>query len=138
VQGKAKQNLIDTINNVRCTQILPSINTYMLVAARIINGTANGAVQSIPPAACAGILQANANNVAAFPNVPNVPGGTPLAAAGSTASGATGTTGNGNAGAGTSTGAAAGASSSAATGAGGSTSSGNGGGKGHRNGATTN
>jgi hypothetical protein len=96
VQGKGKQNLIDTINSVRCTQILPSIDTYLAVAARVI-GPGATLRKAIRPAACAGILAQNANNPAAFPNVPNVPGGTPLGqqAPGSGASTNTGTHGGG-------------------------------------------
>ncbi|KAF2430078.1 hypothetical protein EJ08DRAFT_250344 [Tothia fuscella] len=97
VQGKDTQELIDQINAVRCTQILPSIDTYFAVAARVI-GEGATLRKAIRPAACAAILQQNAENVDAFPNVPNVPGGTPLGQQ-DAATGGTGA-GNGNGGAG--------------------------------------
>lgn len=75
VQGKTTQSLIDTINNVRCTQILPSIDTYMAVAAALI-GPGATLRKAIRPAACAAIVAAAP--ASAFPNVPNVPGGTSL------------------------------------------------------------
>lgn len=55
--GPAQQSLIDDINNVRCTQILPSIDTYLAVAARVIG---NGATlrTAIRPDACAAIVKA--------------------------------------------------------------------------------
>lgn len=93
VQGKAQQKLINTINQYRCVQILPSIDTYLAVAARVINGTAGTGVTlrtSVYPTACAAIMAADANNPALFPNVPYVPGGTPLAPSTAT-SGGTGT-----------------------------------------------
>lgn len=77
VQGSGTQSLIDQINKVRCTQILPSIDTYLAVAARTI-GQGATLRKAVRPAACAAILAQNANNPDAFPNVPNVPGGTPL------------------------------------------------------------
>lgn len=123
VQGKAKQNLIDTINQYRCVQILPSIDTYLAVAARVINGTAGtGATlrTSVYPTACAAIMAADANNPALFPNVPNVPGGTPLAP--STAINQT-TTGTGT---GTGTGSTTGNGTSSTTGNGAGMGSGNG------------
>jgi hypothetical protein len=116
VQGKAKQNLITTINQYRCVQILPSIDTYLAVAARVINGTAGtGATlrTSVYPSACAAIMAADASNPALFPNVPNVPGGTPLApseapnSAGSSSEGAgssAGSVGSASAGAGSNNG----------------------------------
>lgn len=55
--GPAQQTLIDNINAVRCTQILPSIDTYLAVAARVIG---NGATlrTAIRPDACAAIVKA--------------------------------------------------------------------------------
>lgn len=71
VQGKGKQSLIDAINTVRCTQILPSIDTYMAVAAKVIGP---GAIlrTAVRPLACAGVVAASPPS--AFPNVPGVPG----------------------------------------------------------------
>jgi hypothetical protein len=77
VQGASKNNLIDAINQVRCTQVLPSIDTYMAVVNRIVPNSV--LKTSIRPDACGAILAQNANNEAAFPNVPNTPGGDPLA-----------------------------------------------------------
>lgn len=69
VQGQAKQNLIDAINIVRCTQILPSIDTYMIVAAQVIGSNAEQR-RAVRPTACAAILAQNAGNISTFPNVP--------------------------------------------------------------------
>jgi hypothetical protein len=67
LQGTAKSNLIDTINQVRCNQILPSIDTYMIVAAEYIGDNAQQR-RAVRPAACTQIL-ANSKN-SDFPNVP--------------------------------------------------------------------
>jgi hypothetical protein len=90
IQGKNTQSLIDTINNIRCTQILPSIDTYMAVAAALI-GPGATLRKAIRPAACAAIVAAAP--ASAFPNVPNVPGGTPLGQQAPTSGGSTGGTG---------------------------------------------
>ena len=67
IQGKARVNLIDTINSVRCVQILPSIDTYCAVAARVIGAGAT-LRKAVRPTACAAILAAN-QDPAAYPNV---------------------------------------------------------------------
>ncbi|KAF2675468.1 hypothetical protein BT63DRAFT_38908 [Microthyrium microscopicum] len=67
IQGQNKQSLIDAINNVRCTQILPSIDTYMLVAASYIGDNVQQR-RAVRPVACQALL-AQANSTA-FPNVP--------------------------------------------------------------------
>lgn len=90
IQGKPTQGLIDTINSIRCTQILPSIDTYFAVAAALI-GPGATLRKAIRPAACAAIVAAAP--ASAFPNVPNVPGGTPLGQQAPATGGAT--TGNG-------------------------------------------
>jgi hypothetical protein len=99
IQGKATQGLINTINSIRCTQVLPSIDTYMAVAAKLI-GPGATLRKAIRPAACAGIVAAAP--ASAFPNVPNVPGGTPLGqqapAAGGAATGTGATAGTGGTG----------------------------------------
>jgi len=69
IQGQQKSNLIDSINQVRCTQILPSIDTYMVVAAEYIGDNAQQR-RAVRPTACQGILAAAAGNSSAFPNVP--------------------------------------------------------------------
>jgi hypothetical protein len=92
VQGEAGLSLIDTINNIRCTQILPSIDTYMAVAAQLI-GPGATLRKAIRPAACAAIVAAAP--ASAFPNVPNVPGGTPLGQQAPAADGNGATAGNG-------------------------------------------
>jgi hypothetical protein len=69
IQGMAKSNLIDSINQVRCTQILPSIDTYMIVAAEYIGDNAQQR-RAVRPTACGQILAAAAGNSSAFPNVP--------------------------------------------------------------------
>jgi len=58
------QTLINNMNMVRCTQVLPSIDTYLAVAARVIG---NGATlrTAIRPDACAAIVAAAPNS--AFP-----------------------------------------------------------------------
>jgi hypothetical protein len=58
------QTLINNMNKVRCTQVLPSIDTYLAVAARVIG---NGAPvrTAIRPDACAAIVAAAPNS--AFP-----------------------------------------------------------------------
>jgi len=69
MQGTSKINLIDAINQVRCVQILPSIDTYMLVAAEYIGNNAQQR-RAVRPNACGNILAAAAGNNTAFPNVP--------------------------------------------------------------------
>jgi hypothetical protein len=64
LQGPAQQKLIDNINMVRCTQVLPSIDTYMAVAARVIGAGATLRT-AIRPDACAAIVAAAPNS--AFP-----------------------------------------------------------------------
>jgi hypothetical protein len=67
IQGRATVNLVDAINQVRCTQILPSIDTYMLVAAEYIGDNAQQR-RAVRPNACAHILAtANASQFAALP-----------------------------------------------------------------------
>jgi hypothetical protein len=63
-QGAGTQQLIDFINSVRCTQILPSIDTYMAVAARVI-GQGATLRTAIRPDACKAIVAAAPNS--AFP-----------------------------------------------------------------------
>jgi hypothetical protein len=67
LQGTQKSNLVDSINSVRCNQILPSIDTYMIVAAEYIGDNAQQR-RAVRPAACQQIL-ANSKN-SDFPNVP--------------------------------------------------------------------
>jgi hypothetical protein len=67
IQGRSRVNLINTINSVRCTQILPSIDTYMVVAAEYIGVTAQQC-RAVRPNACQGLLAAA--NSSSFPNVP--------------------------------------------------------------------
>lgn len=55
-QGANTQQLIDAISSVRCTQILPSIDTYMAVAARVI-GSGATLRTAIRPDTCPGIVQ---------------------------------------------------------------------------------
>jgi hypothetical protein len=69
LQGQTRTNLIDAINQVRCTQILPSIDTYLVVAAEYIGDNAQQR-RAVRPTACTGILAAAAGNSSAFPNVP--------------------------------------------------------------------
>ncbi|TID24914.1 hypothetical protein E2P81_ATG04021 [Venturia nashicola] len=56
-QGPSQASLIDDINKVRCTQILPSIDTYLAVAARVI-GPGATLRTAIRPDACAAIVKA--------------------------------------------------------------------------------
>src|ERR1700761_2103667 len=67
LQGQARVNLINTINSVRCTQILPSIDTYLVVAAEYIGSNAQQR-RAVRPNACQQIL--TSSNSSAFPNVP--------------------------------------------------------------------
>jgi hypothetical protein len=69
LQGQDRVNLINAINQVRCTQILPSIDTYMVIAAEYIGDNAQQR-RAVRPTACAGILAAAQKNSTAFPNVP--------------------------------------------------------------------
>lgn len=71
-QGQAKVNLIDTINAQRCTQVLPSIDTYMVVAAEYMQASNISAFQSraARPDACAQVLQNSANDPTQFAPVP--------------------------------------------------------------------
>lgn len=55
LQGQARSSLISTINAVRCTQILPAIDTYFLVAAEYIGDNAQQR-RAIRPNACAQVL----------------------------------------------------------------------------------
>jgi hypothetical protein len=67
IQGQKRANLVDTINQVRCTQILPSIDTYMIVAAEYIGDNAQQR-RAVRPNACVQILAAaNASAFAALP-----------------------------------------------------------------------
>ena len=67
VQGRGRLALVDAINAVRCTQILPSIDAYLVVAAEYI-GDAAQQRRAARPAACGDILaRAPAS---AFPNLP--------------------------------------------------------------------
>ncbi|RDI80828.1 hypothetical protein Vi05172_g9156 [Venturia inaequalis] len=75
-QGTTRINLIDTINQVRCVQILPSIDTYMLVAAEYIGQNVQQR-RAVRPNACEDILAAASGNGTAFPNVPGTPNGSP-------------------------------------------------------------
>jgi len=129
LKGPAQQNLINNINIFRCTQVLPSIDTYMAVAARVIGAGATLRT-AIRPDACAGIVKAAPNS--AFPGgltavnvrsntdkvtngnsfagtgTPSVPAPANAAAPAAPASSGTATTGggkNGAAGAGTAAGA---------------------------------
>jgi len=56
-QGPKTANLVDFINNVRCTQILPSIDTYLAVGANTIGSSATLRT-AIRPDACASIVSA--------------------------------------------------------------------------------
>jgi hypothetical protein len=67
LQGQARVNLINTINSVRCTQILPSIDTYLVVAAEYIGSNAQQR-RAVRPNACQQIL--TSSNSSAFPNAP--------------------------------------------------------------------
>jgi hypothetical protein len=69
LQGVNKMNLIDTINMIRCTQVLPSIDTYMVVAAEYIGVNAQQR-RAVRPAACQQVLAQAASNSTIFPNVP--------------------------------------------------------------------
>jgi hypothetical protein len=83
-QGANTQQLIDAISSVRCTQILPSIDTYMAVAARVIGpgatlrtstrpDTCPQIVQGAPDSAFPGniqVLQVRANANVATSNAP--------------------------------------------------------------------
>lgn len=63
-QGANTQQLIDFISAVRCTQILPSIDTYLAVAARVV-GTGATLRTAIRPDTCQGIVAAAPDS--AFP-----------------------------------------------------------------------
>jgi hypothetical protein len=67
LQGTKRAALINEINNVRCTQILPSIDTYMIVAAEYIGNFAQQR-RAVRPEACGAIL--SKANATVFPNVP--------------------------------------------------------------------
>jgi hypothetical protein len=123
-QGKTKQALIDQINMVRCTQILPSIDTYLAVAARTI-GQGATLRTAIRPDACAAIVAGAPDS--AFPgnlqavdvrsNTDKITNGNSFAGAG-TPTPPTGATGNNNgATASTGAGGAASGASGTATGA---------------------
>lgn len=66
-QGQARASLISTINSVRCTQILPAIDTYFIVAAEYIGDNAQQR-RAIRPNACAQILAASGS--ASFARLP--------------------------------------------------------------------
>jgi len=67
IQGPNRANLINTINSVRCTPILPSIDTYMIVAAEYIGANAQQR-RAVRPNACQGILAAaNSSQFAPLP-----------------------------------------------------------------------
>jgi hypothetical protein len=67
VQGRDRLALVDAINAVRCTQILPSIDAYLVVAAEYI-GDAAQQRRAARPAACGDILARAPSS--AFPNLP--------------------------------------------------------------------
>lgn len=67
IQGQSRAALISTINSVRCTQILPAIDTYFLVAAEYIGDNAQQR-RAIRPNACAKILAGS--NSDAFARLP--------------------------------------------------------------------
>jgi hypothetical protein len=67
VQGRVRLSLVDTIDQVRCTQILPSIDTYFVVAAAYI-GASIQQKRAVRPGQCNQIL-ARANAFS-FPNLP--------------------------------------------------------------------
>jgi hypothetical protein len=67
VQGRGRLALVDAINSVRCTQILPSIDAYLVVAAEYI-GDAAQQRRAARPAACGDILERAP--ASAFPNLP--------------------------------------------------------------------
>lgn len=63
-QGPGTQQLIDFISAVRCTQILPSIDTYMAVSARVV-GSGATLRTAIRPDTCSSIVAAAPDS--AFP-----------------------------------------------------------------------
>ena len=67
IQGQSRASLISTINSVRCTQILPAIDTYLIVAAEYVGDNAQQR-RAIRPNACAQILAGS--NSAAFARLP--------------------------------------------------------------------
>jgi hypothetical protein len=111
IQGQQKVNLVDAINQVRCTQILPSIDTYMIVAAEYIGDNAQQR-RAVRPNACAQILAgADASMFAALPvrvshcsrmkrstNFPfqGTPGGVPVGTGDGNVAGIPGACGQGN------------------------------------------
>ncbi|KIW05507.1 uncharacterized protein PV09_03390 [Verruconis gallopava] len=75
-QGQSTASLIDVINNVRCTQILPSIDTYLAVGASTIGSSATLRT-AIRPNACASIVSsASANQFPGNLQAVNVRGNT--------------------------------------------------------------
>ncbi|KAF2098979.1 hypothetical protein NA57DRAFT_56611 [Rhizodiscina lignyota] len=78
-QGTQKSSLIDITNKNRCTQVLPSIDTYMIVAAEYIQASGQTAFQAraARPDACASILAAAANDATQIAPLPGTPFGTP-------------------------------------------------------------
>lgn len=78
-QGMAKSNLIDTINAGRCPQVLPSIDTYMVVAAEYMQASNISGFQSraARPDACTQALANVANDATQNPPVPGTPFGNP-------------------------------------------------------------
>jgi len=71
-QGMTKSNLVDTIDAARCNQVLPSIDTYMVVAAEYIGNAAFQSRASRPDACNGpnGVVQKNANDPNQNPPVP--------------------------------------------------------------------
>jgi hypothetical protein len=67
VQGRSRLSLVDAINAVRCTQILPSIDAYLVVAAEYI-GDAAQQQRAMRPDACGDVLARAPSS--AFPNLP--------------------------------------------------------------------
>ncbi|KIW02110.1 uncharacterized protein PV09_06601 [Verruconis gallopava] len=93
IQGRSRMNLISVINNVRCTQILPSIDTYMIVAAEYIGNNAQQR-RAVRPNACAQILAGASPS--AFAALPGTPAGTPPGIGDGNIPGVPGACGQGN------------------------------------------
>lgn len=71
-QGQSKMNLIDTINAGRCSQVLPSIDAYMIVATEYMQNSNISGFQSraARPDACTSALAAVANDATQNPPLP--------------------------------------------------------------------